>query len=276
LREKQKLLALFKANSDNFKNLTFEEFRRVLDQIGLEFRKDEGQQFRSDVERVQAFYMSLGLENRGYKHRLKQNEGAFLSKEKPNFRIPENDIGSHYKFKPHSGLSHEDKKSTILKRIQEKEMSRHSSGTGLQNLRKSNNSVLNERESKYHTVDRSSYFNIEKSKHLSEDKSKITWKKLENLTYTDLKGIGDEKFKPQDLIVEDDDEDALYMKEYNLQEEKAKRQISDTIQRKKMEEYGKISPEKSYVNQKTKISEPEKKEMLDGYLASSKKYFQFQ
>lgn len=229
--------------------LTFEEFRRVLDLIGLEYLKSEGTEFRNDIERVKAFYSSMELENRGYKSRLNAPQKPFLSKDKPNFRIPENDLSFQYKMKPHTGLSHEDKKSMILRRLHEKEMSRASSVSGMQLLgnQSAQNSILNERESKHFVLDRSSYFNIEKQKHLSEEKSKITWKKLENLTYTDLKGIGDEKFRPQDLIVEDDEEDAMYMGEYNIQEEKAKREMASNVEKKKVEEYGKLGISRNYV-----------------------------
>lgn len=45
---------------------------------------------------------------------------------------------------------------------------------------------------------------------------------MENLTYAELQGI-DRDFKPTDLIDDNDDEDQLYLAEYDLNEDKIKR-----------------------------------------------------
>jgi hypothetical protein len=69
-----------------------------------------------------------------------------------------------------------------------------------------------------------SYANQQKLAKLprEEEKSKVTWEKLENLSYHDLKGM-DHDFHPSDLIEENDEEDQLYLAEYDLTDQKSPR-----------------------------------------------------
>ena len=67
-----------------------------------------------------------------------------------------------------------------------------------------------------------------------------TWEKLENISYSDLKALNDDNFKPTDLFDDnEDDEDKYYLAEYNLSNEKAKKEKQNMDLKKSIEEYGK-------------------------------------
>ena len=70
----------------------------------------------------------------------------------------------------------------------------------------------------------------------SGDRNKVTWDKLDNLSFADIKGMG-EDFKPYEFVDEDDDEDQIYLAEYNLLEEKRLPPVQTS---KKVDNYGKL------------------------------------
>ena len=71
-------------------------------------------------------------------------------------------------------------------------------------------------------------------------KNKITWDKLENISYTDLKALNDDNFKPTDLFDDNyDEEDQYYLAEYNLTDDKEKKEKQNLVLKKNIEDYGK-------------------------------------
>jgi len=71
-------------------------------------------------------------------------------------------------------------------------------------------------------------------------KNKITWDKLENISYTDLKALNDDNFKPTDLFDDNyDEEDQYYLAEYNLTDDKVKKEKQNLELKKNIEDYGK-------------------------------------
>jgi len=68
----------------------------------------------------------------------------------------------------------------------------------------------------------------------------MTLKKIENMNYGDVMRAED-KFNPHDLIEENDDEDKLYLAEYNIHTVEEKKQIEkrDEEADKRFENYGK-------------------------------------
>lgn len=65
---------------------------------------------------------------------------------------------------------------------------------------------------------------------------KLTMKKVENLQQKEIK---DERFNPYDLIDDNDDDDNMYLAEYNIGHEKQQIRTQHEVDRKKAEEYGK-------------------------------------
>lgn len=70
------------------------------------------------------------------------------------------------------------------------------------------------------------------------EKNKISLKKLEKYNYEDVKGL-DENFDPNDLIEENDEEDNVYLAEYNIQQDHAQRELMRNLEQKRLEDYGK-------------------------------------
>jgi hypothetical protein len=62
-------------------------------------------------------------------------------------------------------------------------------------------------------------------------------KKLENVSPLEIRGI-DDGFNPHDLIEENDDEDNIYLAEYNIQPDKQKLKQIEAQTKKQFEEYG--------------------------------------
>jgi hypothetical protein len=75
----------------------------------MEYFKDSPD-FHSDEERYDAFFGMMNLEK--YKEKLVEKV-AFESKDKPDFRIPDNSIMNKYKLKAHSKISDEENRSRI-------------------------------------------------------------------------------------------------------------------------------------------------------------------
>lgn len=69
-----------------------------------------------------------------------------------------------------------------------------------------------------------------------DGRHKITWEKLENQSYVDMKDV-DGDFKPTDLIDENDEEDGFYLQGYDLKEDKTKKKYAE-IQAQRVQEYG--------------------------------------
>lgn len=69
------------------------------------------------------------------------------------------------------------------------------------------------------------------------DVSKLTMKKVENIAYGDIRRV-DEAFNPHDLIDENDEEDNMYLAEYNIRAEKKKIKEMDAAEKRKLDEYG--------------------------------------
>lgn len=70
------------------------------------------------------------------------------------------------------------------------------------------------------------------------EKTKVSIGKLEKMNFDDCKDL-DETFNPHDLIDENDDEDNVYLAEYNLELEKQLKEHIKNEERKKLEDYGK-------------------------------------
>ena len=73
---------------------------------------------------------------------------------------------------------------------------------------------------------------------VNPEKNKLTLEKLENMHLDELTGGADENFNPSDLIDENDEDDLLYLAEYNLQPDKMLKERQDKADKKKIEEYG--------------------------------------
>ncbi len=85
----------------------------------------------------------------------------------------------------------------------------------------------------------SSYLSREKSKVASQPKKKITWEGLEKMNASELKGLANDNFDPASLIGHEDDEDKLYMNEYNSATEFTS--VKDTLdpgKSRKLQAYG--------------------------------------
>ena len=68
---------------------------------------------------------------------------------------------------------------------------------------------------------------------------KITWEGLEKMNASELKGLANDNFDPASLIGHEDDEDKLYMNEYNSATEFTS--VKDTLdpgKSRKLQAYG--------------------------------------
>src|SRR5690348_1086917 len=66
------------------------------------------------------------------------------------------------------------------------------------------------------------------------EKNKFSIEKLEKLHYDDVKNL-DENFNPQDLIEENDEEDNIYLAEYNLDLDKQLREHNKNQEVKRLQ-----------------------------------------
>lgn len=67
----------------------------------------------------------------------------------------------------------------------------------------------------------------------------MTWQKLQELTSSDMKALIDDGFKPSDLIDEfDDEEDQIYLADYNVVEEKHEKVKEENDRSRAIEDYG--------------------------------------
>lgn len=80
------------------------------------------------------------------------------------------------------------------------------------------------------------------------EKNKFSIEKLEKMHYDDVKNL-DENFNPHDLIEENDEEDNIYLAEYNLGHEKQLKEQSKNQEIKRLQEYGKYDKIVSMVDQ---------------------------
>lgn len=85
-----------------------------------------------------------------------------------------------------------------------------------------------------------SYFALEKKRHIKGENKKFTWDSLEKMGLNELKGLTNMNFEPEDFIGEEDEEDKLYMKEYNLANEAIARANERKNAERKIENYGEI------------------------------------
>ena len=91
-----------------------------------------------------------------------------------------------------------------------------------------------------------------------DNNKKFTWENLERMNINELKGITQVNFDPASLIGAEDDEDKLYMQEYNkigmqhraVQEKQAK-------DRKQFEQYGDLKKPKSGLNNSGLLHQPQ-------------------
>ena len=68
--------------------------------------------------------------------------------------------------------------------------------------------------------------------------NRISWDQLEKISYEDLRAINDD-FKPTELFDENDDEDQMYLAEYNLGPEKVHKEEQTKNLIRSIEDYGK-------------------------------------
>ena len=61
--QKLDLLTLFKKTSSNYKEMTFDEFQVLLEKLAIIMFEDKDDELPSDLDKVEAFYKFIGLEN---------------------------------------------------------------------------------------------------------------------------------------------------------------------------------------------------------------------
>ena len=61
--QKLDLLTLFKKTSSNYKEMTFDEFQVLLEKLAIIMFEDKDDELTSDLDKVEAFYKFIGLEN---------------------------------------------------------------------------------------------------------------------------------------------------------------------------------------------------------------------
>lgn len=87
---------------------------------------------------------------------------------------------------------------------------------------------------------------LERQRHIQDDNKKFTWESLEKMNLNELKGLTNMNFEPEDYIGEEDDEDKMYMKEYNLANEAVVRESKRKNLEKKIENYGEVNHKGGY------------------------------
>jgi hypothetical protein len=98
----------------------------------------------------------------------------------------------------------------------------------------------------YERKEQPSYLVLERQRHIQDDNKKFTWESLEKMNLNELKGLTNMNFEPEDYIGEEDDEDKMYMKEYNLANEAVVRESKRKNLEKKIENYGEVSHKGGY------------------------------
>ena len=69
---------------------------------------------------------------------------------------------------------------------------------------------------------------------------KVNWDKLGVISYTDIKNLEDDEFEPAKFFdIQDENEDSLYLAEYDLESGKQKKEKNIEETRKVLSDYGK-------------------------------------
>ena len=66
------------------------------------------------------------------------------------------------------------------------------------------------------------------------------------MNLNELKGLTNMNFEPEDYIGEEDEEDKLYMREYNLANDAIQRENNRKKMERKIENYGEFNHQKGY------------------------------
>ena len=74
---------------------------------------------------------------------------------------------------------------------------------------------------------------MEKKKHIKESSSKIDWKSLQNMKVNDIKGYLDDDFNPDNLLCEEDEEDTVYLQQWNTNKYNKEMSLEDIEKRNK-------------------------------------------
>eukprot|EP01017_Pseudomicrothorax_dubius_P031395 TRINITY_DN4001_c0_g1_i6.p1 TRINITY_DN4001_c0_g1~~TRINITY_DN4001_c0_g1_i6.p1 ORF type:complete len:529 (-),score=240.90 TRINITY_DN4001_c0_g1_i6:80-1633(-) len=198
----------------------------------------------SDEEKRDRFYALIGCDHISqYKNKLHHYGYAFGSHDKDGFRIPKNMGKYKFKLNANAGKTAEEVKEEIRRRndLRAKERADRMENKGktigkktlLDAAKQQASVLLGKREENSYTM-------IQKQAKMpkEDEKNKVSWDKLEQLSFHDLKGLDDD-FKPTDLIDDNDEEDMIYLAEFNLHEDRLKKQATEA-NTKKIEDYGKL------------------------------------
>jgi len=190
-------------------------------------------------DQLEAVWEHMGLYDGSYRTNLGQVALPFNTHEKQNFRFPTE--GLNYKFKPAGvdGKSPEEVQEEVQKRNELRKL--------IKDLKMIEKSAINNHKNPnnakglppQNAKEETPYGKMIRGKHYGPDISKMSLKKIENIFYGDIRKV-DEKFNPHDLIDENDEEDNVFLAEYNIQTEKKKIKDKDAAEKRKLEEYGRI------------------------------------
>ena len=92
--QKLDLLTLFKKTSSNYKEMTFDEFQVLLEKLAIIMFEDKDDELPSDLDKVEAFYKFIGLENQNfYRQQMQLLQPPFNIKDDVGFRLLPKDVG---------------------------------------------------------------------------------------------------------------------------------------------------------------------------------------
>jgi len=186
-------------------------------------KRGESEKRKTDAQKIDDMWDHMGLYDGTYKNNLTTVQLAFNSQDKETFRIPPDSLTYKLKIRAMEGKSPEEIKEAINQRnelrkavrdvkLLEKSLLRNyrdSSVSGPKSSRR-DVSISEKREDTYAVI-------MSNKPKATAPEKKLTFNQVQKYKQNEIKSIGaEDRFDPRDLIDDNDDEDNVYLAEYNI------------------------------------------------------------
>eukprot|EP00825_Cyclidium_porcatum_P003873 TRINITY_DN11799_c0_g1_i1.p1 TRINITY_DN11799_c0_g1~~TRINITY_DN11799_c0_g1_i1.p1 ORF type:complete len:463 (-),score=89.01 TRINITY_DN11799_c0_g1_i1:64-1452(-) len=258
---------LFQKTSPNYKELTLQQFKQILEKIALVMYQDQNDQYPTEIDKVETFYKYIAIDDPNiYRRNMVLQQPPFNIQDKDGFRVLPRDRNKPLEIHQVSPKI----KLELERRKQEKQLliakkyegyipspyihsQKHS--YSVPSLQKNQSMILLHK-----------YADIQHTKQISKLnlQGKVNWQQLEQLSYADMNKINQSKFQPTDLFDKDNnEEDRYYLGDYDLAAEQKRKLDQSNINRKQQENYGVIKQslrpaqkQKQQISQNQNIFQP--------------------
>ncbi|KAL4485751.1 hypothetical protein ABPG72_012291 [Tetrahymena utriculariae] len=249
---KREVQIMFKKYALNYKELDLDHFKIMIEKVAIAFYKDE--ENLNNIDKVEKLYQYIEIDNI---HKFRSKFGLlnqpFNIQVKDGFRLLPFDQGRDIILKKVDPVVRQKvKKFQEFKKSQQALQIMQIDQKNLNQSKLAPRSMENNRRSTPNLQQSSvfsqhggigSYANKKIKNQIGklDAGGKVSWQQLEQLSFTDMKNLNNGQFRPTDLFNEnDDEEDKIYLAEYNLQEDRQRKMQEQIINKKGQENYGQI------------------------------------